>query len=158
MPLQVASVESGCFCSITGVLGFWCLLMRCSRCAQTAVESAEAAAKAVAEAEEAAALATRLMAAASRYEQEAELADPGEAHPISQPAEPAMGILQAPLATDLWRSNNVKTWHCSITQTVESPELVMCGCCSCSRVMWPDPNCLIDLQGLKLWREHRTLR
>ncbi|EIE25382.1 hypothetical protein COCSUDRAFT_61601 [Coccomyxa subellipsoidea C-169] len=44
---------------------------------RTAVESAEAAAKAVAEAEEAAALATRLMAAANRYEQEAELADPG---------------------------------------------------------------------------------
>ncbi|KAK9908614.1 hypothetical protein WJX75_000498 [Coccomyxa subellipsoidea] len=46
---------------------------------RTAVESAEAAAKAVAEAEEAAALATRLMAAASRYEQEAELADPAAA-------------------------------------------------------------------------------
>ncbi len=46
------------------------------------MESAEAAAKAVAEAEEAAALATRLMAAANRYEQEAELADPGEPHPV----------------------------------------------------------------------------
>ncbi|BDA41692.1 probable single myb histone 4 at N-terminal half [Coccomyxa sp. Obi] len=46
---------------------------------RTAVESAEAAAKAVAEAEEAAALATRLMAAADRYEQEAELANPSVA-------------------------------------------------------------------------------
>jgi hypothetical protein len=45
--------------------------------AKTAVESAEAAAQAVAEAEEAAALATGLMAAASRYEHEAELNDPG---------------------------------------------------------------------------------
>lgn len=51
---------------------------------QTAVESAEAAAKAVAEAEEAAALATRLMAAASRYEQEAELAHPGAVNSLSE--------------------------------------------------------------------------
>ena len=52
-------------------------------CAQTAVESAEAAAQAVAEAEEAAALATRLMEAANRYEHEAAAADarpPRHAH------------------------------------------------------------------------------
>ena len=41
---------------------------------QSAVEQAEAAAQAVAEAEEAAALATRLMDVANRYEEEAQLA------------------------------------------------------------------------------------
>ena len=41
---------------------------------QPAVEQAEAAAQAVAEAEEAAALATRLMDVANRYEEEAQLA------------------------------------------------------------------------------------
>ena len=41
---------------------------------QSALEQAEAAAQAVAEAEEAAALATRLMDVANRYEEEAQLA------------------------------------------------------------------------------------
>jgi len=49
--------------------------MKCPQAGgQSALEQAEAAAKAVAEAEEAAALATRLMDVANHYEEEAQLA------------------------------------------------------------------------------------
>ena len=117
-------------------------LLTAQPCLQTALEAAEAAARAVAEAEEAAALATRLMDAANRYEQQAQ--DFGHHHHPEGHVSP-LELLECCVADELHLPGEnlecqdcpVTDGHCSLSASFVVADRCQSGLCVGASVAVP---------------------